>query len=85
MTPSEMSKQIPRFVLFGGKAAPGYFVAKLIIKLINSVAHVINHDKDTFRQLKVLFLADYNVSLAEIIVPASDLSQHISTAGTEVI
>jgi len=74
---------IPRTVILGGKAAPGYFMAKLIIKLANDVAGVINHDSATSDLLKMVFLPNYRVSLAERIFPASDLSQQISTAGTE--
>ncbi|NTW48424.1 MAG: glycogen/starch/alpha-glucan phosphorylase [Chlorobiales bacterium] len=74
---------VPRTVLFAGKAAPGYFMAKLIIKLINSVGSFINHDPGIDNKLKVIFLENYSVSQAEIIMPASDLSQQISTAGTE--
>lgn len=73
----------PRTVIFGGKAAPSYFMAKLIINLINSVGKIVNNDNDISSLLKVVFLGNYNVSLAEMIFPASDLSEQISTAGTE--
>jgi starch phosphorylase len=74
---------VPRTVIFAGKAAPTYWKAKLVIKLITSIAEVVNNDPRVGNRLRVAFLPNYNVSQAEVIMPGADLSEQISTAGTE--
>mmetsp|Transcript_49259 Transcript_49259/g.112149 ORF Transcript_49259/g.112149 Transcript_49259/m.112149 type:complete len:901 (-) Transcript_49259:143-2845(-) len=83
MSPAERSKVQKRVTLIGGKAAAAYRRAKIIIKLINNVSKIINNDPDTSPYLKVGFMPNYCVTAAQVIIPASDISEHISTAGTE--
>merc|ERR1719408_816384 len=82
-SPAERAKVQKRVVLFAGKAASAYVNAKIIIKLIGNVSKVINNDPDTAPYLKCGFIPNYCVTAAEMLVPASDISEHISTAGTE--
>src|SRR5262249_31187770 len=74
---------VPRTFIFGGKAAPGYAIAKLIIKLINSVAEVVNADHQVAHRLKVVFIPDFNIKTSQRIYAAADLSEQTSTAGKE--
>ncbi len=77
------SVTVPRLKIFAGKAAPGYFIAKRIIRLINSVGAVVNSDSAVNHKLRIAFMPNYRVSQAERIIPATDLSEQISLAGTE--
>ncbi|KAF3451432.1 hypothetical protein FNV43_RR07527 [Rhamnella rubrinervis] len=83
MEKSDRRKVVPHVCIIGGKAAPGYEVAKKIIKLCHAVAEKINNDSDVGDLLKLVFIPDYNVSVAELVIPGADLSQHLSTAGNE--
>merc|ERR1719253_215460 len=83
MSPDQRKNVVKRTCFIGGKAAAGYFVAKKIIALANAVGSVINQDPDTKDYLKLIFIPNYKVGNAQIIIPANDISEHISTAGTE--
>ncbi|KAJ7535666.1 hypothetical protein O6H91_12G042100 [Diphasiastrum complanatum] len=83
LSKGEQMKAVPRTVMLGGKAFATYAQAKRIVKLVNDVGQVVNNDRDVSHLLKVIFIPNYNVTVAELAIPASELSQHISTAGME--
>ena len=83
MTPEELEKQVDVVKIFAGKAAPAYTMAKTIIHLIVKVGELVNNDASIKGKLKIVFIPNYNVSLAELIIPATDVSEHISTVGKE--
>ena len=83
MSKEELRRQVEVVKIFAGKAAPAYSMAKAIIHLIVKVSEVVNHDETIEGKLKIVFIPNYNVSLAEMIIPATDVSEHISTVGKE--
>ncbi|KAK2956243.1 putative Glycogen phosphorylase 1 [Blattamonas nauphoetae] len=83
LTPAQIAKKCKKMIFFAGKAAPGYYMAKKTIKLINCVANVVNNDETIGDALKIVFLPNYNVSSAQVIIPAADIHEQISTAGYE--
>ena len=83
MSPSQREKVVKRTIFIGGKAAAGYYVAKKIISLANAVGRTLNNDPDTKDYLKLVYIPNYKVGNAQVIIPANDISEHISTAGTE--
>ena len=82
-SPEERAAMVPRVSVIGGKAASAYYMAKKIVALVNAISKKINSDPEVGDLLKVVFLPNYNVTEAEVIIPAAEISQHISTAGTE--
>lgn len=79
----ERKKFVPRVFILGGKAAPGYHIAKQIIKFANCISDLLMSDLETVDYINFVFIPNYRVSIAERLIPASDISEHISTAGTE--
>lgn len=82
-SPEERKKFVPRVFILGGKAAPGYHIAKHIIKFANCISALLISDLETIDYINFVFIPNYRVSVAERLIPASDISEHISTAGTE--
>lgn len=83
MSKEELEQQVEVVKIFAGKAAPAYSMAKLIIHLIIKLGEIVNNDQSICNKLKIVFIPNYNVSSAEVIIPAADVSEHISTVGKE--
>ena len=83
MSTEELSRQVEVVKIFAGKAAPAYTMAKSIIHLIVKLSELVNNDPTIHNKLKIVFIPNYNVSIAEVIIPAADVSEHISTVGKE--